>query len=235
MSEAYMVIYLIRHGQTAWNQDGIFRGQKDIPLNTEGFRQAELAGTYLQNRNIRTIYTSPLKRSLQTASTIAQHTGSSVIVVDTLTDIDFGEWEGKTSEEVASQYSKSYCTYRRSPESAAFPRGETLNDCFERIMKTLHQLLQQSGQADTGNFIKGTAGHTAKERIEPVDIAIVSHRVILKLVVLGVLGLSTASFWKVQLDTCSISEVLIGVNSFVLRQLNSVSHLNGLEERRVDF
>ena len=213
----------------------MFRGQKDIPLNAEGLRQAELAGAYLKNRNIKTIYTSPLKRSVQTASVIAQHTGSSVVVVDTLTDIDFGEWEGKTAKQVAAQYGESYWTYRRHPESAAFPRGETLNQCFERIMKTVHQIFQQSCHQGTQDSVKEIAGHTGDERMQPPDIAIVSHRVILKLIVLGVLGLSTASFWKVQLDTCSVTEVLIGEEGFILRQLNSNSHLKELGKRRVDF
>ena len=229
------MVYLIRHGQTAWNQDGMFRGQKDISLNAEGLRQAELTGAYLKNGNIETIYTSPLKRSVQTASVIAQYTGSSVVVVDTLKDIDFGEWEGKTAKQVAAQYNKGYRTYRLHPELAAFPRGETLNQCFERIMKTLHQIFQQASHQGTHDSVKRIAGHTGDEIMQLPDIAIVSHRVILKLIVLGLLGLSTASFWKVQLDTCSITEVLIGEEGFILRQLNNDSHLKELGKRRVDF
>ena len=65
-------IYLVRHGQTAWNKEEIFRGRTDIPLDETGLRQAELAGQYFKDLKVHGIYSSPLTRAWQTAERIAQ-------------------------------------------------------------------------------------------------------------------------------------------------------------------
>jgi broad specificity phosphatase PhoE len=65
-------IYLVRHGQTAWNKEEIFRGRTDVPLDETGLKQAELAGQYFKSMEIHAIYSSPLSRAWQTAQKIAQ-------------------------------------------------------------------------------------------------------------------------------------------------------------------
>ena len=65
-------IYLVRHGQTAWNKEEIFRGRTDIPIDETGLKQAELVGQYFKGMEIHAIYSSSLSRALQTAQKIAQ-------------------------------------------------------------------------------------------------------------------------------------------------------------------
>ena len=62
-----MKLYLIRHGQTLWNQEGKIQGKTDIPLNDEGRKQAGLLAEAMENRPVGAVYSSPLKRAFETA------------------------------------------------------------------------------------------------------------------------------------------------------------------------
>ena len=226
------MVYLVRHGQTAWNTDGLFRGHHDVPLSDEGRKQADRAAAYLTDCKISLIFTSPLSRSRETASIIADRIGCSVHVQQGLTDVDFGQWEGKTSRDVASRYPDSYFLYKNHPERAAFPEGETLSGCFERAVGSFFRIL--GGVASALESAEGDVG-VASEHQYPANIAIVTHRVILKLIVLGILGLSPAQFWKIHLDTCSISELVYEHGHCILRKLNSTCHLLGSGNHVNDF
>jgi broad specificity phosphatase PhoE len=216
-----VLIYLVRHGQTPWNEDGLFRGRYDVPLSDNGIKQAEAAARHLAERDVRYLYTSPLSRAAQTAAIIADHTGCPAIVHEGLIDVHFGAWEGKTAAEVSSNYEDSYRMYKKQPERVVFPGGEPLSRCFERAVKTLHTITDGM-RHDAGKTRDGAA-------------AIVSHRVILKLMILGILGLSPAQFWKVQLGTCSITEVIHGRGGFILRKMNDTCHLGEAGSRGADF
>ncbi len=208
------MIYLIRHGQTEWNKNCIFRGQKDIPLSKEGNLQARLTGKYLIGHDIESIYTSPLKRAFETATILAENFKSTVQKVEDLKDINFGNWEGKSDLWVREHDASLYNLYRNFPEKSSFPDGESLNQCFDRAFRAFYSIASQNAQK---------------------DIAIVTHRVILKLILIGILGLTTSSFWKIRLDTCSISEVELHKSSFIIKRINSICHLTKLEGESIDF
>jgi broad specificity phosphatase PhoE len=217
------MVYLVRHGQTPWNKDGIFRGRRDIPLSDVGRLQAKRTGKWLSTVSCDAVFTSPLSRSRETASIIADHVGCETEVSRGLTDIDFGSWEGKNTEQVASEYARSYEVYRYTPEQAAFPEGEALSACAERAIRTFHEI------ATCRALDRGHRGDSPHHRI------IVTHRVILKLIVLGILGLSISQFWAIRLDTCSITEIARGEGGFVIRTLNGTCHLEELGSERADF
>ena len=88
--EGRMNIYIVRHGETLWNKEEVFRGRKDIPLNDNGMRQAERAGAYFAGQPIGRIVSSPLARARQTAEAIGKTTGVTVETMEDFTDINFG-------------------------------------------------------------------------------------------------------------------------------------------------
>ena len=210
------MIYLVRHGATEWNKDGIFRGRKDLPLSEEGKRQALSTARRLKNSSIDSVYSSPLKRAVETAEAIASECGCRIVKVEGLIDLNFGDWEGRTFEWVRTNDPERYMLYKRSPQHCTVPGGESLKDCYDRAFRTFLRIASQQSADGSG-------------------YAVVSHRVVLKLILIGVLELGLSSFWKIVLDTCSISEVERKKNGFNIRGINSSFHLSHRSPRGIDF
>src|SRR4030067_832999 len=108
-------IYLVRHGQTAWNKGEIFRGRTDIPLDETGLREAEGAGEYLKEIRVMTIYSSPLTRARQTAEKIAAFHQIEVKLLPGIIDMSFGNWEGHSLKEIRDRDEERYRQWREQP------------------------------------------------------------------------------------------------------------------------
>ena len=209
-----MDIILARHGETEWNVGEIFRGRADISLNENGRKQAALLGEYLVKTNIEAVYTSPLKRALYTAKAIARHHALEVQVSDGLNDLDFGEWEGLTVPQVKNKYEKLFSEWSEHPEMVRLPGAETLDDVRHRSM------------ALVGDIIKK---HSA-------TVALVTHRVVIKVMVCAMLGLDNSHFWNIMVDTCGLTTFRYEKERFVLIRHNENSFLKSLKIARLkDF
>jgi phosphoserine phosphatase len=102
--EQMTTIKLIRHGDTDWNVEQIFRGRADVELNETGIKQAELLGKYLEFVPIEAVYSSPLKRALKTAEIIASFHNIDIAPCRELIDFDYGEWQGLSQDTVKERY-----------------------------------------------------------------------------------------------------------------------------------
>jgi broad specificity phosphatase PhoE len=99
---SFRVLYLTRHGETAWNAEGRWQGQTDIPLNANGYRQARAIGLALRGAGVTAVVTSDLARAYETARVAADVLGISVSYVDRdLRERAFGPFEGLTRDECA--------------------------------------------------------------------------------------------------------------------------------------
>ncbi len=86
------MIYIIRHGQTEMNQRHVLQGRSDAALNGAGIEQARQAAAGLSNIPFDRVFTSPLKRAIQTAEIVAPAVAP--IVDDRLIEMDYGPYEG---------------------------------------------------------------------------------------------------------------------------------------------
>jgi broad specificity phosphatase PhoE len=204
-------IYLIRHGQTAWNREEIFRGRTDISLNEIGFREAELVGEYLKGRDIHIIYSSPLSRARETARRIAQVFNLKVQPLEGIIDMSFGKWEGRPVKEVQVHDRELYQQWRERPHLVKLPGGESLDEVRVRAMAALEEVVRS---------------HHAK------NIVMVSHRVINKVIICGVLGIDNSHFWQIGQDTASINLIEFKEGRYILSLLNEACHLKPLKEER---
>jgi len=180
-------VYLIRHGQTVWNKEEIFRGRADIPLNDFGRRQARMIADFLQERGLRdaVFFSSPLKRARETAKIAGGLLSEKdVHTVEAFTDINFGPWEGKARVEVEKLYPELYRLWQEEPASVAFPEGESLREAAARAVEAFSAIA---------------------EKYAANDIIIVSHRVINKLLLCSFLEAGLNSFWRIRQDTACIN------------------------------
>ncbi len=95
----YCTIYLVRHGETEWNVEKIIQGQKDIPLNTKGKKQAEELAGKLKEIRFDAIYSSDLKRATETAQIIAGKKHLKIIESKALRERYFGKYQGVSFKE----------------------------------------------------------------------------------------------------------------------------------------
>jgi len=132
---------LVRHGQTAWNLEGRYQGQSDIPLNAAGLEQARELARTLQNVRFDAVYSSDLVRALETANTIiALHDHLQVHVDPRLREINQGEWEGVQIEEIRTQYAHLWQARQVDPVNLRPPGGETVGEVFQRMHSALDEI-----------------------------------------------------------------------------------------------
>ncbi len=202
-----MDIILARHGETEWNVGEVFRGRADIDLNRNGRLQAELLGQYLAVTKIEAVYTSPLKRAVDTARSIARFHNLQVEVREELNDLDFGAWEGLSVNEVPLRYPDLFAVWADHPEKVCLPGGETLDDVKKRSMKTIDTIIDHYRES----------------------VVLVTHRVVIKVLVCNLLGLGNAHFWNIMVDTCGLTTFRYDKGRFVLIRHNDNGFLKTLE------
>lgn len=131
-----MKIYVVRHGQTDYNVQGLFQGSKDIPLNSIGIKQAKETAQKFQDIPVDVILVSPLIRAKETAKYVANVTGVKPIIEQGLVERSFGDMEGKHNTEECNirmllDYEKNYNIFNVEPVQTLFKR---VSDCLDKII-----------------------------------------------------------------------------------------------------
>jgi broad specificity phosphatase PhoE len=127
-------VFLVRHGATDWNMEKRAQGHADIDLNEEGHRQAAAVATELSHEHIDAVYASDLKRARDTAQAIAAAHGLEVEIDKDLREIDQGEWEGLTTDEIKQRWPDLWGPNRHYN---ARPGGESPQDVKQRSLKAV--------------------------------------------------------------------------------------------------
>lgn len=201
-------IILVRHGQTLWNKEEIFRGRIDIDLNETGLEQTKLLARALSKFQINAVYSSPLKRAVNTATPLANYQQLEVTIDEQFIDINYGHWEGKSCHEIKKTFTALYQKWLKDPHLIRIPEAETLDEVRIRVVTGLNQILTKH------------KGET---------IAIVSHRVINKVLICALLGLDNSSFWRIRQDTACYTIFNYEDNNFTLILHNESCHLKPVQ------
>ena len=200
-------LMLIRHGGTAWNVEEIFRGRADVELNETGIKQAELLAKHLTDERIVALYSSPLKRALRTAELVVIPHHIDVTPAPESIDFDYGEWQGLSHDTVKEKYKTLYTQWLNNPHLVKVPKGENLDDVGERVTSLVDRIITKH---------EGT-------------VALVSHRVVGKVLICALLGLDNSHFWNIRLDTCGITTFVYEDKKFILEKHNDTSFLKPID------
>lgn len=152
-------VFLLRHGQTAWNADNNrYCGRSDISLTAKGIQQAELVKAQLKGIVFDGVYSSPLERAFMTASIAS---GAHVQKDNRLIEADFGNWEKKTKEEFIAENASLWDNWMADPAvHRAGGTGETGMEIVTRVDNFFRELLQKHV---TGNIL--VAAHNGVNRL----------------------------------------------------------------------
>lgn len=197
-------LLLIRHGETDWNKNKTFRGIYDVPLNENGRSQANLLRAVLKDLDIRAIYSSPLKRAVETAKIACGNLNIEINIEEGLIDFNYGDWTGIDEETVSQRWPEEYNQWRNNPHLARPPLGTTLQELSERAFPVMEDIARRH------------QGATA---------VIFAHRVVNKVLTLKTLGLGLDRFNYILQDNCCLNIFDRVGRGYILKLLNDTCHL----------
>lgn len=175
-------VLLVRHGQTDWNRDRRIMGRRPIPLNATGRQESRAFSQSLAEIPLNAVYTSPVRRALETARWIARTRRVKIVPAPEMAEIDYGRWVGKTFTEVSRD--RNYLIYHGNPEKAQAPEGEKMTDVHLRAIGFIESL---------------------RKKHKSGRVIVVSHADVIKAVLVHYLGLGLNGILKIRIDNCSLS------------------------------
>ncbi len=167
-----MFIYVARHGETDWNREARYQGQRESHLTQTGQEQAQALARALGDAPIAAVISSPLARCVDSASPLAAHLGLDVQIDRRLIEISHGTWEGRLRAEIERNDPDAIRAWRETPERVHFHGGESL----ENVMERWRAFARSIGGGD--------------------GIAVVTHDVLVRLALLAAAGRPLCDFWE---------------------------------------
>ncbi len=152
-----MLIYLLRHGQTEYNAQKRYQGQRDIPLSPEGMAQLRRA-----DFDPEVVYVTPLQRTSQTARILFPN--AKLIPVDGLKEMCFGSFEGRNFVEM--EHDPEYLAWVEANCESSCPDGERKQDFSERICKAFSELVDNAIAAGEKRLVILAHGGTQMAAME---------------------------------------------------------------------
>lgn len=176
-----MKIYLIRHGETDWNQAGLLQGQTDIALNAQGLEQAREAAERLKEVPFDIAFCSPLIRAKRTAETIIGDRKINLTTDERLRELNFGPWEGVDIRTIKDAASQPFT----NPGSYIPPEGaESFAQLYKRSGEFVDQvLLPLEGTYET--------------------VLVVAHGGVNRSILNPVLNIPVDDFWRMHMGNCA--------------------------------
>lgn len=196
-------LLLIRHAPTPETGNKLTGRLPGVWLGEEGKAAAQRTASYLRGVNIKTVYTSPVERALETAQIVAQEHALDPVEEPGVTEVDFGTWAGRSFGQL--RRTKQWATVQSVPSQARFPEGESFLEAQHRAVEACNRITARAG--------KGT-------------VAVVSHSDVIKLVVSHYLGQPIDLFQRINISTASVTALHLrqGTPPFI-------SVVNGTGER----
>lgn len=196
-----MQVILVRHGATDWNLQGRCQGSSDRHLSEVGVRQAEQIAERLRVEGIAAVYSSSLQRARQTAEHISRPHSLPVLIEDAVRELDHGDLEGLTFNEIKSSYGDFLVRWRSEPGEITVPGGERLADVAARAWEGLNRIALR---------------HADTERI-----VIVSHNFPILGIICRITGTHLNDYRTFHLDPCGVTRLAFNDTAWALTEVNS--------------
>ncbi|MDZ7728085.1 MAG: histidine phosphatase family protein [Dehalococcoidia bacterium] len=200
-----MKLYLVRHGETAHNRDGVGLGRSDVPLTGRGRQQGASLRSRFEGITFDAAYASPLVRAMDTALAALEGSGVTPEPSHALIELDVGETEGMTFPDMRERHA-DFLREWAGPDGhlVRFPGGERLQDVDDRVGAFLAELRSAS----------------------PGNVLVVSHNFVLRLLLCRLLGLPPSGFRNIIVGLASLSIVEVDDDRATVSVINDTCHLS---------
>lgn len=203
-------IILTRHGHVEGINPSRFRGQRELPLTEQGYREAMMTARRIASgwRPV-AVRTSPLERCVVTGRLIAEACGVEPVVSKELSDLHYGEWQWKTHDEVRMLWPQIYARWRAAPQLVRFPSGESLQDIVLRLMDVFRTMIAEYPN-DT--------------------VVLVGHDSVNRALLLQLLDQPLSAYWRIAQDPCCINVIEYEKETIRLLSVNDTQHISLSDE-----
>lgn len=199
-------VFVLRHGQTAWNAEQRIQGHRDVPLNATGRSQAARMAQALAGEALAAIYSSDLERAHETARALAATTAAPLWADARLRERAFGRFEGQTYAEIERQWPDETARWRRREPDFRPGDGEALAPFYARCV---------------GAVLELAAAHPG------AAIAVVAHGGVLDCLYRAAVGVELTAPRSWQLGNATINRLLYTGERLQLVGWNDAAHLEG--------
>jgi probable phosphoglycerate mutase len=197
-------LYLLRHGETEFSRSDRFCGDIDAPLTDAGALMAEQFADAYDDLHWRGIMTSTRRRTIATATPLAERLGLPIRQDGRLDEMFFGDWQGLTKKEASVRDPARYSQWRANPMVGA-PSGESPFDVSVRALAVIDEL---------------------RTRYEAGNVLVVSHKTVLRLLLCRLLGIDLRRYREcVNWPTGTVSVLELGTGQAVARRITDDRHL----------
>jgi alpha-ribazole phosphatase/probable phosphoglycerate mutase len=181
-----MRLLLVRHAETEASARGRCYGSLDVGLSPLGRSQCAALAAVMAVERVAAVVASPRLRAVETARAIAEPHRLKVRQDADLRELDFGELEGRTYDEIAATLPELYAAWMTHPTGVRFPGGECYDDLKERALRAVA---------------------TARERLDGRTAVLITHGGIVRAVLADVLGVPDERIFRIAVDPASVSVV----------------------------
>jgi probable phosphoglycerate mutase len=201
-------VLLVRHGHVEGIDPPRFRGRTDLPLTFRGIQQAERTRDLLRALpRPDAAYASPLSRCITTAEIVLQSWPVAVTAMPSFVDMDYGDWQGRSFEEVQQADPAAFSRWFEAPHLAVIPGGESLLCLAARVVDTMRAIV---------------ARHPGQ------TVLLVGHDTVNRALLLLALDLPLSRFWHLRQDPCAMNIVTHDRSGWAVVSMNEASHLRSL-------
>jgi alpha-ribazole phosphatase len=192
-------LVFVRHAETDASAQGRCYGRLDVGLSLEGRRRAEELGAALLATPLVAVYSSPSTRALDTAVAVASPQALAPVVDDRLREIDFGELEGLSYDQIRGGWAALYRDWMERPTRVTFPGGESFADLRSRVLSAVAGI---------------------RDRHEGDVVALVAHGGAIRVVLADVLELTDGAIFRFGLDLGGVTVVDWVGGAAIVRAVN---------------
>ncbi len=197
-------LYLLNQPESTWMKEERCEGISDTSLSSYGKQQTVKAGLSLAGRQVDGIIVGTLHRTVQAGKLLTKIFPHKLQRDKRLIDMNLGVWQGKFPEEIESRFVPEYKLWKKDPEKATIPEGESIIAATQRVQSFLQS-------------------HDQNELFDKYYL-VVTHDIIIRILLTITEGKSLDKIWEYQLNPASISTIAIFPEKKVI-EINNVEHL----------
>lgn len=192
-----MRLILIRHGETTGNEQGLYQGAMDLSLSEKGIMQCLEVKEKLKGFKIDKVYSSPLKRAMESANIIFEE--PSIEKIEQFREINFGLWEGRNYKQISIDYKKQYQEFLGAYKCFTFPEGESFENFYLRVSNGINRLCEVS---------------------KDETIAIVAHGGTIRAILCELLSFGVDGFYKINIFHGCYSLISVYEGVSIIEEIN---------------